>query len=234
MIQNGFSRKPKGKDNDVREGPAQRKELRRQNQIAHLSEESEDMERSLKLFSVAIAATFLFAGNAAAQYLPGSGGDGGTLANPLFAQYTTPGPALAQAGMYPSPHYVPGYVGSSWYTYQPLQPHELMYQHRRNYYNYYAGPEAFYRDMCQGGYANGGGGLNKTTVVWQSGVNHMGNLPGSLAPFAKFHNSMAYRRYCQGGNCGGVGGGLLQNGQRAAGCQTGTCGLAGCQTCSGN
>ncbi len=187
------------------------------------------MERSLKLFSVAIAATFLFAGSAAAQYLPGSGGQGGTLANPLFAQYTTPGPAQAQAGMYPSPHYVPGYVGSTNYTYQPLQPHELMYQHRRNYYNYYAGPETFYRDMCAG-CNTGGGGLNKTTVVWQSGANHMGNLPGSMAPFARFHNAYSQHRYCVGGNCGG---GVLNHGHRAAGCQTGTCGSAGCSTCNG-
>ena len=52
----------------------------------------------------------------------------GNLPNTLFSQYTTQGSASsATAGMYPAPHPVPQNVGSSYYTYQPLMPHEHMY-----------------------------------------------------------------------------------------------------------
>lgn len=201
------------------------------------------MERKLKFFLAAIASLAFFASPAAAQYIPGGEGHGGTLPNYLFSQYTTPaGPSTATAGMYPAPHYVPGYVGNVGYTYQPLQPHEMMWQHRRNYYNYYAGPEAFYGDSCTG---YGGGGLNKTRVVWQSGANHMGPLPFSTVPLAKLHYAWAQRYYCIGGNCGGYGpaghlrgavgsvrgaaAGVLHHGH-GAGCATGNCGTGGCAT----
>jgi hypothetical protein len=182
------------------------------------------MERNLKLFFAAMITAALFTSTAAAQYAPGTGGQGGTLPNYMFSQYTTPGPAMATAGMYPAPHPVPGYVGAAAYTYQPLQPHEMMWQHRRNYYNYYAGPEAFYSNPCN--CRGGGGGLNKTTVVWQSGCNHMGQLPGRMVPFSKFQSSLARRYYCIGGNCGGAGGRI-----QAGSCATGTCGT--CESCAG-
>lgn len=172
------------------------------------------MERSLRLFLAVIASLAFLASPAEAQYLPVQEGQGGTLPNFLFAQYATPaGPSSVTAGLYPAPHPVPGYVGNVGYTYQPLQPHELMWQHSRSYYNYYAGPEAFYRDPCN---CNGGGGLNKTTVVWQSGANHMGPLPFSYVPLAKLHYHRAQRRYCIGGDC--------QSGNCNSGnCPTGNC-----------
>lgn len=118
-------------------------------------------------------------------------GDGNS-ANPLFSQYSAGG-----AGMYPAPHYSPQLGAQSYYTYQPLMPHEMMYQHSRNYYNYYN----------TGGYMGGNNSLNKTTVRWQSGTNHMGPLP-----FSTGLDSLAYkfnaRRYCLDGNCGSGGLGL--------------------------
>lgn len=151
----------------------------------------------------------------------------GNLTNNLFQQYYTPnGASQMSGGMYPAPHYVPGYVGATYYTYQPLQPHEMMYQHSRNYYNFQAGPEAFYQNPC-GGRNQNMGSLNVTKVRWQSGVNHMGPLPFSVSPFANLHYSMASKYYCAGGNCGGLGGaigkhrgGLLHG---HGGCKSGDC-----------
>ena len=80
-------------------------------------------------------------------------GEGNT-PNNLFMQYTA-----GNAGMYPAPHYAPSLGAQSYYTYQPLMPHEMMYQHSRNYYNYYN----------TGGYFGGNNALNKTSVRWQSG-----------------------------------------------------------------
>lgn len=198
------------------------------------------MERTLRFSLGALACLAVTAGVARAQYIPGAA-PGGTLGNPLFAQYVTPdGPNQATAGMYPAPHQVPWHVGNSWYTYQPLQPHEMMWQHRRNYYNYYAGPETYYRDPCGARSYPGGGGLNKTTVVWQSGCNHMGNLPGSMIPLARAHYAWAQRYYCIGGNCGGGVGGIGSHVRGAAGavlhhghggCAGGGCGgTGGCAT----
>lgn len=126
----------------------------------------------------------------------------GNSPNNLFSQYyTQPGASLTQAGMYPAPHWVPSYVGHSYNTYQPLMPHEMMYQHSRNYYNYYN----------TGGYYGGADALNKTTVRWQSGSNHMGPLPftGNLVQMAKWRHYS--NRYCLNGDCsgGGLGGGLV-------------------------
>ena len=128
----------------------------------------------------------------------------GNSANNLFSQYhTQPGASMVQAGMYPAPHHVPANVGHSYYTYQPLMPHEMMYQHSRNYYNYY---------NTGGYYGCGNDSLNKTQVRWQSGANHMGHLPFSGACFAGLHWKIQQRKYnlnpeCRGskrgGKCGG-------------------------------
>jgi uncharacterized low-complexity protein len=123
--------------------------------------------------------------------------------------------------MYPAPHYVPGNVGASYYTYQPLMPHEMMYTHSRNYYNYQAGPEAFYSDPCTGG---GGGSLNITRVRWQSGCNHMGPLPFAVNPLQQAQYHWAQKRYCIGGDCGGGHLGLHGLMHRHGGCATGNCG----------
>lgn len=122
----------------------------------------------------------------------------------LFAQYyTQQGASSAQAEMYPAPHPVPAHVGGSHYTYQPLMPHEMMYTHSRNYYNYYASPASFYSDMC-GGHGRGPGyGLNKTSVRWQSGTNSIAPLPGTLFPFQKLQNLWHHNHHAgpQPGNC---------------------------------
>jgi hypothetical protein len=134
----------------------------------------------------------------------------GNSANNLFQQYTTSN-GSATAGMYPAPHPVPNMGAQSYFTYQPLMPHEMMYQHSRNYYNYHN----------TGGYMGGYNSLNKTKVRWQSGASHIGELPfsTSLAGLQwKLHNKL----YCIDGNCGG-GGGL---GLGSGGCRSGNCGGA--------
>jgi hypothetical protein len=56
------------------------------------------------------------------------------------------------AELYLSPRPVPPHVGHTYYTYQPLYPHEFLYEHHRTYHRYY----------------NGGQGLNRTSVIWYS------------------------------------------------------------------
>ena len=73
-------------------------------------------------------------------------------------------------------------------------PHEMMYTHSRNYYNFYAGAGQFYSPKY-GHHGGGSGALNKTTVVWQSGCNHMGPLPGTMYPFAGLHYKIAAHKY---------------------------------------
>ena len=122
----------------------------------------------------------------------------GSLTNNLFAQYQTRGAGTSTAAMYPAPHPVPRWVGASSYTYQPLMPHEMMYAHQRNYYNYY-GNGAYYNgyNNCGGsGGGGGGGGLTKTTVVWQNGCNHMSPLPGNWGRFAEWQYAVRHERTC--------------------------------------
>jgi hypothetical protein len=54
------------------------------------------------------------------------------------------------AEMYLAPLPVPPHVGHTYYTYQPLMPHEFMYPHYRTYRKYY----------------NQGRGMNRTKVTW--------------------------------------------------------------------
>lgn len=118
----------------------------------------------------------------------------GPLTNNLFSQYTTQGSSnLTNAGMYPAPHWVPRKVGHTYNTYQPLMPHEMMYTHSRNYYNFYGGADQFYSPKY--GHHGGGAALNKTSVVWQSGCHHMGPLPGTMYPFAGLHYKIAAHKY---------------------------------------
>lgn len=136
----------------------------------------------------------------------------GNYQSPLFSQYNTQGAGNSSAAMYPAPHYSPSLGAQSYYTYQPLMPHEMMYQHSRNYYNYYN----------TGGYYGGGNALNKTSVRWQAGNNHMGPMPFSagLSGLSYRFNS---RRYCLGDNCGGGGGRARRIGNGGS-CDTGNCG----------
>lgn len=56
----------------------------------------------------------------------------------LFAQQYTQGSAnQTNAVMYIAPVPVPAHVGHTYYTYQPLYPHEMMYLHHERYHNYY-------------------------------------------------------------------------------------------------
>ena len=128
---------------------------------------------------------------------------GGNLPNHLFSQYTTQGGASsATAGMYPAPHSVPQNVGSSYYTYQPLMPHEMMYTHSRNYFNYHN----------DSSYYGGGGSLNITSVRWQNGSSGVGPFPGSNQRLAGLQYKLAKKAYCIGGGCDGGGGGLSLGG----------------------
>ena len=74
----------------------------------------------------------------------------------LFGNYYVPPvacstyPGAVGAQLYVSPRPVPPWVGHTYVTYQPLLPHEFLYQHRRTYYRGH-GPH---------------GGLTKTTVRW--------------------------------------------------------------------
>lgn len=56
----------------------------------------------------------------------------------LFYNYYVPGgPGGVPAAMYLAPRPVPPLVGHTYHTYQPLMPHEYLYQHQRKYYRYY-------------------------------------------------------------------------------------------------
>ena len=175
------------------------------------------MIQKLLAAAIVVVALSLAADSAQAQIGQGN------LPNSLFSQYTTQGGASqATAGMYPAPHPVPRHVGGSWYTYQPLMPHEMMYTHSRNYYNYY-NDNAFY---------GGGASLNKTTVRWQNGSAGIAPLPLSNNRLAKSRYKLASKRYCLGPGCdgggggfvgGGIGGGIGSRGgllHRRAGCTT--------------
>jgi hypothetical protein len=83
-----------------------------------------------------LAVLLLLAGAAAAgEYRVSRGND-------LFYNFYE-GPALyaggVSAGMYPAPLPVPPLVGHTYITYQPLMPHEFLYQHHRHYYRHHPG-----------------------------------------------------------------------------------------------
>ncbi len=144
----------------------------------------------------------------------------GNLPNYLFSQYTTQGQGGVTAGKYPAPHPVPPYVGESYYTYQPLMPHEMMYEHQRSYYNYYN----------DNSFKGGGPSLNVTSVRWQNGHGGYRPLPLSNYYLSKLQYGLASRAYCMGGDCGlglggsglGAGGGGLK-GRLKGRCASGHC-----------
>ena len=209
------------------------------------------------IMSVALAALFCGAvASAQAQ-------DGQTpLAANLFYNYYTQGAAnQVNAQMYLAPRPVPAYVGHSYYTYQPLMPHEHMYTHSRNYYKWYAGPEALYSSPCGGrcggtcgscmAAGGGGGALNKTSVRWYSGCNHVGPLLSGMNPLTGLQAKAANFWYCPdtakralqprfSGLRSHVGGCLGGNCGTAGGCADGSCGSGstgvsgGCTSCAAN
>jgi hypothetical protein len=153
----------------------------------------------------------------------------GNYPNHLFAQYTTQGQGGLTAGKYIAPHPIPSNVGHSYRTYEPLMPHEMLYEHDRNYFNYYN----------DNSFKGGGPSLNVTSVRWQNG--HQGYRPGVLTNnyIAKLHYGLAQRAYGMGG--GATAGGQLL-GKLKSKCASGRCGggilsghaAAGCSTCAGN
>jgi hypothetical protein len=75
----------------------------------------------------------------------------GRSTQPLFDNYFTRGyNNQAEAGMYISPIGVPGWVGHTYNTYQPLYPHQYLYQHHDRYHSYY----------------DNGAGLNRTSAKY--------------------------------------------------------------------
>lgn len=68
----------------------------------------------------------------------------------LFYNFYAPNTRGAAAAAYPAPYPTPSLVGHTYYTYQPLMPHEFLYKHHRTYHQYY----------------NQGMGLNRTSVHW--------------------------------------------------------------------
>lgn len=91
--------------------------------------------------------------------------------------YSNSGVSPEVARLYPAPHPVPAYVGQTYYTYQPLMPHEYLYAHRRVYLTPYGDADSFYGG---GPCGVGGAGLNKTTVVWSAGGQPTLQLPAAL------------------------------------------------------
>jgi hypothetical protein len=80
----------------------------------------------------------------------------------VFYNYYVPGNGGVPAQAYPAPLPAPAVAGWTYYTYQPLMPHEFLYHHRRTYYQYY----------------DQGRGLNRTTVRWygtpvRSALHHL-------------------------------------------------------------
>jgi len=69
----------------------------------------------------------------------------------LFYNFYVP-PTCGGVGarMYVAPVPVPAVVGHTYYTYQPLMPHEFLYRHQRRYHRYY----------------NEGRGVTRTSVIW--------------------------------------------------------------------
>lgn len=98
--------------------------------------------------------------------------------------YTDGAASQATAGMYPAPHPTPRIAGHVFYTYQALQPHQMMYEHTRTYYTPYGSPEMFYTNPCTGPGCGGaaGGAYNKTTVTWQHGGTFATPYPFSIYP----------------------------------------------------
>ena len=69
----------------------------------------------------------------------------------FYNYYVDPTCCAAGAQMYVAPVPVPRTVGQTYFTYQPLMPHEFLYRHSRSYHRYY----------------NEGRGFTRTSVRWR-------------------------------------------------------------------
>jgi len=69
----------------------------------------------------------------------------------FYNYYVPPGPYGGPgAPLYVCPLPTPPHVGHTYYTYQPLMPHEFLYPHCRSYWRYHAD-----------------GGVTRTFVTWR-------------------------------------------------------------------
>jgi hypothetical protein len=116
--------------------------------------------------AVAILPLAISGGSAAQDSLPQGGAiigasfdDGGgcrawEYGNPdLFYNFYSPNNCGGNAAaMYIAPRPVPAVVGHTYYTYQPMMPHEFTYPHYRTYRRYY----------------DDGRGMTRTKAVWYS------------------------------------------------------------------
>lgn len=163
------------------------------------------------------AGVIFFAANACQaqdQYSP----SGQQLEFNLFQNFhTAQGPSQTTAAMYQAPHPVPYWVGGTHYTYQPFYPHQHLYQHSKNYYNYNGNSDQFYSDNQR--FGRGGDSLTKTTVVWKGTGYHMGNFPLSSYPAQKLIYASHARKYGLRSN-NGIGG---STGGNSSGCGPGGC-----------
>lgn len=146
---------------------------------------------SLALLSLAIAGGWISQAQAQETEAPAtlpaySGGvvvEGAPQPDLFYNYYPNTSAGVNSANLYPAPYPTPPHVGHTYYTYQPLLPHEYLYEHSRVYYNTYGGPEAFYQDPGRRrGACNPGYGVNKTTVVYQSGFLSYKPMPARLLP----------------------------------------------------
>lgn len=153
------------------------------------------------------------------------------LPNDMFSQYSTAnGPSTTTAGIYPAPHYSPSLGAQSYYTYQPLMPHEMMYAHSRNYFNYYNTNQCGLPDS-----------VNKTSVRWISGTNHIAPIRQSHCLSNLTYRLQAHKYGLSDGNCGANDcGGQFGRSKKffnhgKIGCRGGECGQSSCESgCSAN
>ncbi len=101
----------------------------------------------------------------------------------FYNYYLQPSMDGTAASMYPAPYPVPANVGRSYYTYQPLLPHEYMYRHNRVYYTPHGTRDNFYVDPCTGNAR--GSSYTKTTVRYTYGSNHLSPMLFSLPSFGR-------------------------------------------------
>ena len=85
------------------------------------NEESDPMIRKLLIASATAACLCVMVAPVSAQFGQGNS------SNNLFSQYSTQGAGTNTAGIYPAPYDSPRLGAQSYYTYQPLMPHEMMY-----------------------------------------------------------------------------------------------------------
>ncbi|MEZ6105711.1 MAG: hypothetical protein R3B96_06230 [Pirellulaceae bacterium] len=104
------------------------------------------------------------------------------------------------AGMYPIRPIV---AGHTYYTYQPLYPHEYLYEHLVGLLQRLRRSRHVLQDPGRrgGACAGPGYGLNKTTVVWQAGPLAINPNPIRILPLEGVRNAVG--RFGALGGCQG-------------------------------